>query len=216
MNKPPIDLEISRSIAVIRFCKPKERNPLAKRTLDVFEEILTRLKIKPDLNAIIVTGTDDVFLSGADIRELKNLDSQSAIEFSRRGQLLTNALGTLPQLTIAAINGYCMGGGLDVAMACDIRIASASSVFAHPGARLGIITGWGGTQRLPRIVGRARALELFCTARRWTSEEALKAGLITQIADPVLESAMALANRELVTSSGNAQFPSDNLQSFEQ
>jgi len=111
MNKPPIDLEISRSIAVIRFCKPKERNPLAKRTLDVFEEILTGLKIKPDLNAIIVTGTDDVFLSGADIRELKNLDSQSAIEFSRRGQLLTNALGTLPQLTIAAINGYCMGGG---------------------------------------------------------------------------------------------------------
>ncbi len=86
-----------------------------------------------------------------------------------------------------------MGGGLNLALACDIRLASANAVFAHPGARLGIITGWGGTQRLPRLVGKARALELFATARRVSSEEALAIGLVTQIHDPVLDAALALA-----------------------
>ena len=82
-------------------------------------------------------------------------------------------------MTIAAINGYCMGGALDLALACDIRLASANAVFAHPGARLGIITGWGGTQRLPRLIGKARALEFFATARRLSSQEALEIGLIS-------------------------------------
>ena len=96
-----------------------------------------------------------------------------------------------PQLTIAAVNGYCMGGALDLALACRLRFASAGAVFAHPGARLGIITGWGGTQRLPRLVGDARALELFATARRLTSREAYEAGLVDQVCDPVLDYALA-------------------------
>ncbi len=134
-----------------------------------------------------------VFASGADIRELTNLDSASAREFAKTGQVLFQTIASAHQVTIAAVNGYCMGGGLDLALASDIRLASANAVFAHPGARLGIITGWGGTQRLPRIVGKARALEFFATARRVSSQEALKIGLITQIHDPVLESALALA-----------------------
>ena len=84
-----------------------------------------------------------------------------------------------------------MGGALDLALACDIRLASANAVFAHPGARLGIITGWGGTQRLPRLIGKARALEFFATARRLSSQESLEIGLISGICDPVLESALA-------------------------
>ena len=87
-----------------------------------------------------------------------------------------------------------MGGALDLALACDIRVASKDAVFAHPGVYLGIITGWGGTQRLPRLVGKARALEILLTARRLTSQEALQLGLVTQIHDPVLESALALAS----------------------
>lgn len=86
-----------------------------------------------------------------------------------------------------------MGGAIDLALACDIRLASTKAVFAHPGARLGIITGWGGTQRLPRVIGKARTLEFFATARRVSSQEALETGLITQIHDPVLKSALALA-----------------------
>jgi enoyl-CoA hydratase/carnithine racemase len=93
-------------------------------------------------------------------------------------------------LTIAAINGYCMGGGLDLALSCRLRFASKTAVFAHPGARLGIITGWGGTQRLPRLIGAARALEFFTTARRLNSQEALEIGLVDRICDPVLDCAL--------------------------
>jgi enoyl-CoA hydratase/carnithine racemase len=116
------------------------------------------------------------------------------LRFSKFGQDLFQTIADARQLTIAAINGYCMGGGLDLALACDIRVASTSAVFSHPGARLGIITGWGGTQRLPRTIGRARALEFFVTARRLGSEEALSVGLITKIADPVLSCAVEIAH----------------------
>lgn len=185
--------ELNGSVAVIRFTRPAERNPLSLRTLNELRESLLTLAANASVNAIIFTGTDDVFASGADIRELTTLDSTSAREFSRMGQELFEKIARARQLTIAAINGYCIGGALDLALACDIRLASTNAVFAHPGSRLGIITGWGGTQRLPRIIGRARAIEFFATARRFSSQEALDIGLITQIDDRVVDSAHALA-----------------------
>jgi enoyl-CoA hydratase/carnithine racemase len=103
---------------------------------------------------------------------------------------LFQSIADARQITIAAINGYCMGGALDLALACDIRIASRGAVFSHPGGKLGIITGWGGTQRLPRIIGRARAIELFVTTGRYSSEAALEMGLVSRVADPVLEVAV--------------------------
>ena len=110
-----------------------------------------------------------------------------------RGQRLFQKIADVPQLTIAAINGYCMGGALDLALACDIRCASPRAVFAHPGARLGIITGWGGTQRLPRLIGAARALEMFTTARRVGSHEALEIGLVSKVGEPVVDCAIEIA-----------------------
>ena len=98
-----------------------------------------------------------------------------------------------PQLTIAAVNGYCMGGALDLALACDLRIAAPTAVFAHPGARLGIITGWGGTQRLPRLVGQTRALEMFATAKRVQCAEAYEMGLVNIVCDSVVERACEIA-----------------------
>ena len=211
MNESPRIIEhLTDDIVTLQFSRPRERNTLSALTLDLLEESLERIQGKSAIRALILTGTDDIFLSGANIRELTKLDRQTAEAFSRRGQKLTTTLASLAPVTIAAINGYCMGGGLDFALACDIRIASATAVFAHPGARLGIITGWGGTQRLPRVVGRAKAIELFATARRFSSDEALKAGLITQIADPVLDAARAVARKVIATSSGTSQFPSDN------
>jgi len=94
-----------------------------------------------------------------------------------------------PQLTIAAVNGYCMGGGLDLALACDVRVASPNAVFAHPGVQLGIITGWGGTQRLPRLIGTARALEMFILARRLNAQEAYAIGLVNRVAEAGIEAA---------------------------
>jgi enoyl-CoA hydratase len=119
------------------------------------------------------------------------LDEITARDFSREGTGSTRAkIASAKQVTIAAINGYCMGGGLDLALACDIRVASTTANFAHPGARLGIITGWGGTQRLPRVIGKARALEFFVTARTLTSKEALEIGLVNRVGDPVIDCAL--------------------------
>ena len=196
----PIAEETVGSISIVRFSRPSQRNTLSTETLNALDATLDRLKTSRSLRAVIFTGTADAFASGADISELARLDPSQALEFSRRGQQLTGAIANLPQMTIAAINGFCMGGGLDFALACDIRIASSSAVFAHPGSKLGIITGWGGTQRLPRLIGKSKAVELFSTARRFSSDEALKAGLITEIADPVLEAAIAIANKSISTS----------------
>lgn len=185
--------DVDDEIAVIRFNRPHERNPLSLQTLHELNATLSQLLLRDDVKTIIFTGTDDVFASGANIRELVQLKSNSAFEFSKLGQQLFQEISQAQQMTIAAINGYCIGGALDLALACDIRVASRNAVFAHPGASLGIITGWGGTQRLPRIIGRARSLELFATAARIGSEEALLAGLVTGVGDPVLLHALALA-----------------------
>jgi enoyl-CoA hydratase len=184
-------------IAVIRFNKPAQRNPLSIATLHDLERVLTELTVADEVKALIFTGSADVFASGANIRELAHLDPATALQFSKLGQRVMQMIADAKQLTIAAINGYCMGGALDLALACNIRVASSTAIFAHPGAKLGIITGWGGTQRLPRIVGRTRALELFATARRITSKEALQEGLVTRIEDPVLECARAICRQIL-------------------
>lgn len=196
----PISEELIGSITIVRFSRPSQRNTLSTETLNALTATLNRLRSNTSLRAVIFTGTADAFASGADINELIRLYPSQARELSRSGQQLTNDIANLDKVTIAAVNGFCMGGGLDFALACDIRIASKSAVFAHPGSKLGIITGWGGTQRLPRLIGKSKAIELFSTARRVSSEEALKAGLITQIADPVLEAAIAIADKSTSTS----------------
>src|SRR6266545_6454026 len=192
----PVITEVDGCIAVVRFSRPDLRNPLSLATLRELERTTSSLFTCDDIEAVIFTGTDGVFASGANIRELARLDFATALEFSRVGQDLFQTIANASQVTIAAINGYCIGGGLDLALSCDIRIASKSAVFSHPGARLGIITGWGGTQRLPRIIGRACALEFFATARRYSSTEALEIGLISDVTDPVLDHALELAGHK--------------------
>jgi enoyl-CoA hydratase len=193
--------DVLGATAVVRFNRPAERNPLSIDILNELASAVSSVTAKKSLKAIIFTGTEEVFASGADIRELAQLASKDALEFAVFGQKLFQTIANAKQVTIAAINGYCMGGALDLALACDIRVASPQAVFSHPGARLGIITGWGGTQRLPRLIGRARALELFATARRISSREALQIGLVSVISDDVLAAALATA-REIQQEKG--------------
>lgn len=200
-DSPALVTTIDHSIAVIRFNRPAQRNPLSISTLQDLESTFSELLPRRDVEGVIFTGTNDVFASGANIRELAELDSASAMRFSQFGQHVFQAIADSTKVTIAAVNGFCMGGALDLALACKIRVASKSAVFSHPGARLGIITGWGGTQRLPRIIGRTRALELFATARRISSDEAKQMGLVTTVVDPILECAIATA-RALLRSPG--------------
>jgi enoyl-CoA hydratase len=195
-DSPLIVTQIIGSMAIVRFNRPAQRNPLSLDTLQELKRTTSALFPRTDIQTVIFTGTEDVFASGANIRELAQLDTEAALEFSRLGQDLFQTIADARQITIAAINGYCMGGALDLALACDIRVASKSAIFSHPGARLGIITGWGGTQRLPRIIGHTRALEFFATARRYSSAEALEIGLVSKVADPIVDHALKLASHK--------------------
>ena len=187
-------VETRENVAVVRFNRPAERNPLSVATLEELDDALSAFSSSDTIQAVIFTGTQDIFASGANIRELQTLTPGAALEFARRGQQLFQRIADARQLTIAAVNGYCMGGGLDLALACKLRVASPRAVFAHPGARLGIITGWGGTQRLPRLIGAARALEMFATAKRVTASEAYEIGLVSRVCDDALGCAIELAN----------------------
>ena len=135
------------------------------------------------LKRLVITGNDKFFSAGADLNELSQLTAAQAFEFSRQGQALMLAIDLFPVPVIAAIRGYCMGGGMDLALACDYRIAGTNAVFGHRGASLGVMTGWGGTQRLPRLIGKARAMQMFLLAEMVKADEALRVGLVNAIAD---------------------------------
>jgi enoyl-CoA hydratase len=184
-------------VAVLRIDRPEQKNSLSATTLRELDEAFSSLSARDDIRAIVFTGTRDVFASGADIRELQTLTPDYALDFARRGQALFRKIYEARQLTIAAVNGYCMGGGLDLALSCRVRVASHTAVFAHPGARLGVITGWGGTQRLPALVGSARAFEIFLTAKRLSAHEALEAGLVSHVNADALAYALELASRHV-------------------
>ena len=137
---------------------------------------------------LIITGNDRFFSAGADLNEIAALYGPAACEFAKMGQELMQRIEDFPAPVSAAISGYCMGGGLDLVLACHSRIASPRAVFGHRGAALGLITGWAGTQRLPRVIGKARALEMLITAERLSASRALATGLIDAIAgDPLAE-----------------------------
>jgi enoyl-CoA hydratase len=159
---------------------------LERGILAEIEEQIAQLSEQRGLAGAVITGTERAFAVGAEISELASLTPALAFEFSRYGQSVMRAVANSPKPVVAAIRGYCMGGGLDLALACHARIASSDAVFAHPGGSLGIITGWGGTQRLPRQIGRCRALEMLVTGRRLDAEEAFACGLIQKIADESL------------------------------
>ena len=142
----------------------------------------------------MIAGNTRFFSAGADLNEIAVLTGAEAFQFAQMGQRLMTALASFPAPTIAVIQGYCMGGGLDLALACDRRIASAHAMFGHRGAALGLITGWGGTQRLPRLVGKARALQMFLATEKLHAPQALHVGLVDAIVDDPLAAALQPAS----------------------
>jgi len=190
-------IEIIEPIAIIRFVRPEIKNPLSIKTLEKIKENFTSLDSNAKIAAIIFTGSGDTFASGANIKEISETTGENAREFALRGQNLMQRIFRSKKLTVAAVDGFCMGGALDLALSCKRRIASPRSVFAHPGANLGIITGWGGTQLLPGLIGEAAALEMFLTAKRVDANEALRIGLIGKVAENPLDDAKRYVNLSL-------------------
>src|SRR5215218_9231210 len=139
-----ITIEKNGKAAIIRFNRPEIKNPLSVATLEMLERIFTTLNSDSSIEKIIFTGSGDTFASGANLNEVARLTVETARGFGSRGQNLMRQIYLSEKLMVAAIDGFCMGGALDLALSCRTRIASPRSIFAHPGVGLGIITGWGG------------------------------------------------------------------------
>ena len=184
------DLHFHPKATVLRLHSYDGMNRLSGTMLNHFDEVIRTV---PTDKALIITGNKQVFSAGADLHEVAALSPAQAYEFAQMGQSLMNAIEQFPAPVYAAIEGYCLGGGLDLALACDYRIAAPNAMFGHRGAALGLITGWGGTQRLPRLIGKGRALQMFCAAEKVDANEALRIGLIHAIVEDPLKRAIAMA-----------------------
>ncbi len=188
-------LTISHHVARITFHNPPA-NVLNVAVLKELEESLSQVETDSYVRAVLLTGSGRFFCAGADIHELTHLTSAHAgTEFAWRGQALLNRIERSDKPVLAAINGTCVGGGLELALACHIRIAAAGAMLGLPEIKLGLIPGFGGTQRLPRIVGPSRAAEMILTGDSMTAEEALALGLVNRVVPPgeLVKEAEALA-----------------------
>ena len=163
---------------------------------DLIEQLTEFPAAKTNCKPLIITGNDEYFSVGADLNEVAALSSTDALAFARYGQSLMNVLDRFPAPVYAAISGYCMGGGLDLALACDFRVCSANAIFGHRGAALGLITGWGGTQRFSALLGPPRALQMFVGAERLQARDAQGLGLVCEIdSDPLMRCLDLIARR---------------------
>jgi enoyl-CoA hydratase/carnithine racemase len=179
---------------ILRLTSPDGTNRLTRACVLALSAAVNHLQDELDDELrkqpcpLIIAGNRQFFSVGADLNEIAALSGPEAYEFSVMGQTLMNAIASYPSPVIAAVEGHCMGGGLDLALACRRRIAAPHAVFGHRGAALGLMTGWGGTQRLPRLIGKSRALQLFIAAEKISATRALEIGLVDAIAaDPVAE-----------------------------
>lgn len=170
------------SVAIIRLNRAEKLNALSREMILALGEIFTNIEGQPDLRAVILTGAGDkAFSAGTDITELSELTTVQAREVTERGQSLCNLIDSCRVPVIAAVNGIAGGGGCELALACHVRMASPNASFSLPEAKLGIISGYGGTQRLAREIGRGRALEIILTGRTVRAEEALRIGLANRV-----------------------------------
>lgn len=197
-------LTISHHVARITLHNPPA-NVLNLSVLKELELVLNEVEKDEYVRVVIVTGTGRFFCAGADINELAHLTStHGGAEFSVRGQSLLNRIERSEKPVLAVINGTCVGGGLELALACHIRVAAAGAVLGLPEIKLGLIPGFGGTQRLPRVVGASKAAELILTGESLPAEEALRIGLVSRVAPPHELMAQAEAIAALITARGKS------------
>ena len=196
-----IQVEVEHAVATVTVDRPDAMNALDVTTLTELRDRLAELKDDENVRAVVLTGSGDrAFIAGADIKAMSAMDVAAARSWGELGHNVARRLETMPKPTIAAINGFALGGGCELAAACDIRYASSRAKLGQPEINLGIIPGWGGTQRLARLCGLGFAKELILTGRLVEADEALSRGLVDGVHDPVLDKALETA-RLLATKS---------------
>jgi enoyl-CoA hydratase len=189
-----VRVEQDGAVAVVTIDREEARNALDLETLTELRDRLRELAADEAVRALVLTGAGErAFVAGADIKYMSGLGVEGATEWGRLGHEASGLLEEMPKPTIAAINGFALGGGCELALGCDIRYASSAARVGQPEVDLGIVPGWGGTQRLARVCGLGIAKDLILTGRTIGAEEALRIGLVTEIADPVLDRALETA-----------------------
>jgi enoyl-CoA hydratase len=182
------------AVAVVTVDRQEALNALDVETLTALRDRLRELADDSETRVVVLTGAGEkAFVAGADIKYMSGLDVDGAKAWGALGHEATRLLEEMPKPAIAAVNGFALGGGCELALACDLRFASSRAKLGQPEIDLGIIPGWGGTQRLPRVVGAGAAKELLYTGRTVDAEEALRIGLVNGIHDPVLDRALEVA-----------------------
>ena len=190
-----VDVARDGAVAVVTIDRPDALNALNVETLTELRDRLLELAADEDARVVVLTGAGEkAFVAGADIKYMSELDPDQAKGWGALGHETGRLLETMPKPTIAAVNGFALGGGCELALACDIRYASSRAKLGQPEINLGIVPGWGGTQRLAHVCGIGVAKELIYTGRTVGAEEALRIGLVNAIADPVLEKALETAH----------------------
>jgi len=173
-----LDLQTHNSVAVVILSRDESHPRLCRAVLEELADLLVTVRKERVFQGIIIAAGSKSFATGADIEELAPLKGEAAREFSQLGQRVMGEIAAFPQPVVAAIRGYCLGGGLDLALACHARVATYDSSLGHPGGSLGLLTGWGGTQRLPRLIGKAQALQVLLAGDYIPATQALTLGLV--------------------------------------
>ncbi|MCB9210489.1 MAG: enoyl-CoA hydratase/isomerase family protein [Ignavibacteriales bacterium] len=198
MNFKNLLYNTEEKIGLITINRPSKLNALNSETLDELQTLFENVEKDNSINVVIITGAGDkAFVAGADINELRECNYESGISFSEKGQNVFNLIENFDKPVIAAVNGFALGGGCELALACHIRLASANSKFGQPEVNLGIIPGYGGTQRLSRMINTGRAAEYILTGDMISAEEALNIGLVNKIFtnENLIDEAKKMANR---------------------
>ncbi|MCD4746000.1 MAG: enoyl-CoA hydratase/isomerase family protein [Bacteroidales bacterium] len=190
-----IKLDIEDSIAIVTISRPEAMNALNIRFFQEMDDIISLISGNSEIKVMIITGEGKAFVAGADIAEMVDMNPEQGTAFSKTGQNTFRSLEKLEIPVIAAINGFALGGGLELAMGCDFRIASSKAKFGQPEVNLGLIPGYAATQRLPRLVGLADALYLLMTADLINAADALRIGLVQKVVEPelLMEEVMKIA-----------------------
>ena len=183
MEYKNFQIEIEENTAIININNPP-MNVLCSEVLNELSKIIDELENDMNIKVIILTGIGKAFVAGADIKEMKDMNTLEALNYCRLGQGVFNKLENMKKVVVAAVNGFALGGGTELALACDIRIASEKAKFGQPEVNLGVLPGFGGTQRLTRLVGIGKSKELIFSGDIIDSEEALKIGLVNKVVKP--------------------------------
>jgi enoyl-CoA hydratase len=202
MTYEVLKVNVSEGIATVTISRPQALNALNTRFFQEMDSLIAEIGARNDIKVVVITGEGKAFVAGADIGEMVHKTKAEGAEFSKAGQKTLRSLEILDKPVIAAVNGFALGGGLELALACDFRVSSSKAKFGQPEVNLGVIPGYAATQRLPRLIGLGNALFILLTGEMIGAEEALRMGLVQKVVEPEVLMPTVLGLAKTIASKG--------------